>query len=156
MREITCASIHQSASDFGTATIIDGWHRARGWKGIGYHRVILCGRLVGGGTVDHFVDGMIQEGRPLDQIPAAVAGHNTGMLAVCLIGNGDALPIGEGYMSPSMWESLVRLCLKWHREFGVPVEKFLGHREFPDVHKTCPGFAVSALRHELQRRLASP
>jgi N-acetylmuramoyl-L-alanine amidase len=116
----------------------------------------LNGRLIGGGTIDHLVDGMIQEGRPLDQIPAAVAGHNTGMLAVCLIGNGDGLPVGEGYISRAMWESLVRLCLKWHHEFKVPIENFLGHREFPNVHKSCPGFEVSVLRDELQRRLTSP
>jgi len=155
MRPIRFVSIHQSASDFGTATVIDGWHRARGWSGIGYSRVILNGHRQAGDAYDTRLDGIIQEGRPIERIPAAVAGHNRESLAICLIGDGPGLPLGKGYITERMWEALVRLCLQWHYEFGVRVENYVGHREFPGVAKSCPGFEVAELRSALRGALAS-
>ena len=43
VREIKKVIIHCSDSDFGTASVIDGWHKERGWDGIGYHYVITNG-----------------------------------------------------------------------------------------------------------------
>ncbi len=43
-KEIKRIIIHHSASDFGDAKLIDKWHKERGWKGIGYHFVVLNGK----------------------------------------------------------------------------------------------------------------
>ena len=159
MRTIRQIVIHQSDSAFGNATQIDAWHKERGWSGIGYHRVILNG-CVRPGIYVLRNDGLIQEGRPLEKVGAHVAGHNAHTLAICLIGKGNGLPIAlsssagtsgplngpPGYITAGQWTSLVALCRKWLKEFGLTPAAVLAHREFAGVHKTCPGFEVAALR----------
>lgn len=148
MRRIDAIVIHQSASAFGNVATIDAWHTARGWKGIGYHRVILNGCVEPGKYVLKH-DGLIQAGRPLEQIGAHVAGHNAHSIGICLIGAGEGWPVGVGYLTAAQWRSLVRLCALMMGRFAVPVERVLGHREFPGVAKTCPGFEVAELRRAL-------
>ena len=52
---------------------IDGWHRARNFRMIGYHYII-----------DR--DGSVVAGRPLDRAGAHVRGRNRTSIGVCLIG----------------------------------------------------------------------
>lgn len=85
--------LHCSASNFGNAALIEKWHLQRGWKGIGYHYVILNGWLASGVYNAHF-NGHIETGRPLDHDPfiaeseigAHVKGFNKNSVGVCLIG----------------------------------------------------------------------
>jgi len=88
MRTIDTIVIHQSDSAFGTATLIDQWHKARGFRMIGYHRVILNG-MVRAWQWRPECDGMIQEGRPYEMVGAHVAGHNRHSIGICLIGRGE-------------------------------------------------------------------
>jgi len=66
MRPIDTLILHCSATppdmDIGVAEI-DTWHKAQGWKRIGYHFVIRR-------------NGIVERGRPLAQIGAHVEGHN--------------------------------------------------------------------------------
>jgi len=68
--------IHHSAtrkeSDIGVETI-DAWHKARGWKGIGYHWVIRR-------------NGRIEKGRNSGTAGAHVKGYNQNSEGICLIG----------------------------------------------------------------------
>lgn len=74
-RTITGIVIHHSASSrFDHAKKIDEWHKARGWKGIGYHYVVL-------------MDGAIQEGRNIDLNGAHTKNHNRDTIGICVIGN---------------------------------------------------------------------
>jgi len=166
MRTIDTIVIHQSDSAFGNASQIDEWHKQRGWSGIGYHRVVLNGCVRPAFyLVAH--DGLIQEGRALEQVGAHVAGHNAHSLGICLIGQGDGLPINAapshpqvprpgnppaGYITAAQWESVLALCGKWLLQFRLGVKAVVGHREFPGVAKSCPGFDVSALRAALAKR----
>jgi N-acetylmuramoyl-L-alanine amidase len=75
-RVINTGWVHCSASDrpeHDAARVMDRWHRERGWTQIGYHAFIRK-------------DGVIELGRPWDQVPAAQSGHNVTALAVCLHG----------------------------------------------------------------------
>ena len=69
--------IHCSATREGddsiNAEVIDRWHKERGWKGIGYHYVVL-------------MDGTIETGRMVDQCGAHTKGHNCESIGVCYIG----------------------------------------------------------------------
>jgi len=150
LKTIERVAIHQSASTYGTSSVLRRWHRERGWSDIGYHRLILNGHRGYGTTYEPDLDGMTQEGRDLIYQGAHVKGWNEHTLAICLIGDGDGLPVGIGYISPNMWASLLYLCMKWHRGYGVPFTHFVGHREFPGVSKTCPGFDVAQLRSALE------
>jgi hypothetical protein len=56
-----------------TASIIDGWHRARGWLGIGYHWVIRR-------------DGCIEAGRFINEHGAHAPGWNDRSVGIFMIG----------------------------------------------------------------------
>lgn len=116
MRHITTHIIHCSDSTFGDASEIDRWHKARGWRGIGYHFVILP-------------SGEIEVGRPMNQVGAHVRGHNKHSVGTCLIGKTDFTPAQMTTLQ------VLHLTLK----AMVPKLEAYGHRDF-DRHKTCPNF----------------
>ena len=139
MREITDIVIHCSASKNGdarvTRAVIDGWHRARGWYGIGYHYVI-------------HVDGGLAEGRPLEQIGAHVQGSNAKSIGICMV--------GTDRFSLAQWAALADLVAALGARFPRAIVQ--GHRDYsPDLNgdglidrrdwlKICPGFDVKAWR----------
>ena len=76
--KIKYITIHCSATPANRnvdAKIIDGWHRKRGFKKIGYHYVIRR-------------DGFIEKGRMEDEVGAHVLKANKGNIGICLCGNG--------------------------------------------------------------------
>ena len=90
MREIKSIIIHCSDSPCGDAALIDQWHKARGWRGIGYHEVILnayphiINHMKHRPSVKH--DGLIENGREWDQVGAPAKGHNKDSIGICLMG----------------------------------------------------------------------
>lgn len=110
--------IHCSDSAFGNAILINQWHLERGWSGIGYHAVILNGRLTSK-LYNKYFDGNIETGRPFNddnlidkfETGAHTFGHNAGTLSVCLIGN-------SGQFTVKQIESLKDYCKKMRLIFG--------------------------------------
>jgi len=47
-----------------------------------------------------------------------------------------------GYKKPTdkQMESLIALVKDLMVEYNIPVENIRGHREFPNVYKSCPGY----------------
>jgi len=118
-REVYTTFIHCSASDnpaHDDVSVIDQWHKERGWSGIGYHYFIKK-------------DGTIQEGRDLEKIPAAQRGHNTGSIAICIHG----LEIDK--FTEVQLLALENLCHQINRAYIEMT--FHGHCEV-NPHKTCP------------------
>jgi len=103
------------------------WHKARGWKDIGYNAVIRR-------------SGRIEIGRPLDHRGAHVAGFNSVSCGVCMIGGVDDAGDPENNFTPAQWKSL-RILSKT-LALVYPGAKFRGHRDFPNVSKACPCFAA--------------
>lgn len=147
-RKINLIQIHCSATREGvnvTAAMVDQWHKAQGWSGIGYNFFIR-------------LDGTIEEGRPLDKAPAGVFGHNANAIAICYAGglNGQGAP--KDTRTPEQKASLASLVRKLAREHGVAVHRILGHRDLsPDKNKdgkisewewlkACPSFDVPSER----------
>lgn len=132
MRKIDKIIVHCSATPeckaFSVADI-DRWHRARGWKGCGYHFVIL-------------LDGSVQNGCPIERVGAhAGAALNPHSIGVCYIG---------GYASdgrtpkdtrtPEQKTALLALLRELKKRF--PDASIHGHREF--AAKACPCFDAAA------------
>ena len=127
MRDISEIIIHCSATREGQnidAEIIDGWHKARGWRGIGYHYVVL-------------LDGIIEYGRPVKDIGAHCQGHNSNSIGVCYIGG-----VEQDGTTPKDTRTceqkealilLIRVLKLLH-----PTATIYGHRDFSD--KACPSF----------------
>jgi N-acetylmuramoyl-L-alanine amidase len=123
-------AIHCSASAPSVkvnASVINRWHREKGWLGIGYHFVITRG-------------GVVEAGRPLDQVGAHVGGFNAVSVGICLAGGVDSKGKPEDNFTPEQYAALAELILTLREKF--PQAVVLGHREFPNVAKACPSFDV--------------
>ena len=129
MRHINEIIIHCSATPEGrdyTVADIDRWHKARGWRGIGYHYVI-------------YRDGSVHAGRPVEQIGAHCTGHNANSIGICYIGgvaaDGKA---PKDTRTPAQRIALRKLVEELRAKYpGATVH---GHREF--APKACPSFDV--------------
>lgn len=122
-RRIERGVIHCAATpgDVSAATI-DEWHKARGWRSIGYHFVIRF-------------SGMLERGRPIGQTGAHARGYNHDSIGICLAGG-----LNPGDFQDAQFttlETVVRLLREMY-----PHIVFLGHRDLPNVHKACPNFEV--------------
>lgn len=136
MRKINRVVIHCSAtrrewmedtSVADQAAEIDRWHKARGWRAIGYHFVI--GR-----------DGAVAYGRDIDEAGAHVRGHNHDSIGICLIGGhgSSAEDAFETHFTIEQDTALRELLAALMLVLG-PM-KVHGHNEF--AAKACPGFQV--------------
>lgn len=129
MRKITKLIIHCSATPEGrdyTVADIDRWHRARGFKGIGYHYVI-------------YRDGSVHPGRAVEVIGAHCTGQNANSIGICYIGGLTADgKTAKDTRTPAQKEALRNLVAELKAKYpGVTVH---GHREF--ANKACPCFDV--------------
>lgn len=121
--------VHCSATrptqDIGVKEIRQ-WHKAKGWSDIGYHLVIRRG-------------GRVEKGRPIDQIGAHVAGHNSDSVGVCMVGGiGDKTFAPESNFTKAQWASLNSVVADLVKKY--PKAKVQGHRDFKGVAKACPCF----------------
>lgn len=136
-RQIKRIILHCSASAWGDASAIDKWHKERGWEGIGYHYVIVGGR-VAASRYDPNADGWVQKGRPIETQGAHCLGHNEDSIGVCLIGERHFTPEQLLTALPVVLASLLK-------EYGLTVDDIYGHYELDDK-KTCPNIEMNRYR----------
>jgi N-acetylmuramoyl-L-alanine amidase len=130
MRNIDKLIIHCSATrecdDSVNASVIDRWHKARGWKGCGYHFIVL-------------IDGTIETGRMIDKVGAHVKGMNKSSIGICYIGGLDKdAKTPKDTRTPQQKESLLLLIKTLKKIY--PEATLHGHNEFSN--KACPSFDV--------------
>ena len=127
MRNINKIIVHCSATPEGRHTTveeIDKWHKARGWKGIGYHYVI-------------YLDGSVHVGRSESAVGAHCTGQNTNSIGVCYIGG-----VAKDGKTPkdtrtaAQKQALAKLLTELKAKY--PNATIHGHREF--AAKACPSF----------------
>ena len=133
MKDIEKIIVHCSATREGdesiNAEVIDRWHKKRGWKGIGYHFVIL-------------IDGLIETGRMIDKCGAHTKGMNCKSIGVCYIGGVESERNDKGKYSakdtrtPEQIATLLELLRLLKKIY--PEAKIHGHRDF--AAKACPSF----------------
>ncbi|MFA7175914.1 MAG: N-acetylmuramoyl-L-alanine amidase [Smithellaceae bacterium] len=139
LSSITKIIVHCSDSEFGDAALIDAWHNARGWAGIGYHYVILNGIIAKGAPYDPALDGKVQVGRHLTEIGAHVQGHNADSVGICLIGK-------HHFTGNQLLRSLPDLLTSLKDLPGITGwQNIFGHCEF-DRNKTCPNLDMNSVR----------
>ena len=127
MRKINLIIVHCSATPEGKDFTVDDitrWHKARGFKTIGYHYVI-------------YRDGTIHEGRPVSEIGAHCVGHNANSIGVCYIGGLAA----DGKTPKDTRTDAQKLSLRnllSQLKKSYPGVAIRGHRDF--AAKACPSF----------------
>ena len=163
--------IHCSASPYGTQRLLDGWHREKGWKSIGYHFVIQNGFAWNIQEYLPSLDGSVENGRFLDgddfitdnEAGAHTLGYNNTSIGICLIGMNDRhkgqmlnfKPLGieydvpRGFSSPQ-FKTLATLLGDLCTRHSIPVAHIVGHYETPGAKgKTCPDFDMEVFRQKV-------
>ena len=107
------------------ASVIDRWHRERGWLKIGYHYVINR-------------DGSIESGRDMEAIGAHAKGHNANSIGVCLVGGLSEDGEPEDNFTDIQWKSLGLVVDGLKAEY--PEAEVIGHNSISN--KSCPCFDV--------------
>lgn len=141
--DITTFRLHTSATPaawgVGKTAIqmrdeIRHWHMNPGagktpWSDIGYH--LVCGPK-----------GDYAMGRPLDRVPAGVAGHNPGNIDVCLVPSAwvDRIGTFEDFYTEAQKQTVLGL-IQGFRIMIPTLKRVTGHNDYTDA-KTCPGFRV--------------
>lgn len=129
MRIIRRIVVHYTATPAErevTVKEIDQWHRARGFKEIGYHYVV-------------HQDGSVQAGRSEDKVGAHVKGRNTDSIGVCYVGG---LIAGKSAGSNTLTERQEEGLIKCIKELltRYPDAEVVGHKDLAATQ--CPGFDV--------------
>ena len=120
-RRIDRVFIHCSASDnpkHDNVATIRKWHLARGFSDIGYHFFI-------------HKNGKISKGRPIEKVPAAQRGNNTGTIAICLHG------LQKAKFTKAQFKAIRALAIDINNAYFKNVS-FHGHKEVSA--KACPVF----------------
>ena len=124
--------VHCSATREGddsiNAEVIDRWHKARGWKGIGYHFVVL-------------LDGKIETGRMINKCGAHTKGYNCSSIGVCYIGGVEKDgKTPKDTRTPEQIASMLELLRVLRKMY--PDAKIHSHRDF--AAKACPSFDATS------------
>ncbi len=122
-------TIHCSDSpndrDWINAEEITRWHKARGFRQIGYHFVIKR-------------DGTVESGRPLDKQGAHVEGENEGNVGICLVGR-DLFTREQFKALRELLNSLTKLVPP------IPKSQLFTHNYY-NSNKSCPNIPLGNLR----------
>jgi N-acetylmuramoyl-L-alanine amidase len=134
--------IHHTASDYGNLAYFRDLHqRERGWKDIAYHFLINNGTA---GTAP----GQIEESdlwkRREGGYSTKVSQANQFGIAVVLVGNFENHKVSARQM-----EALLNLVLRLKREYNIPLNHIVGHRELWQT--ACPGKHLNMA--DLRRRI---
>lgn len=129
MRTITKIIIHCTATPQGrnhTLADVDGWHKERGFKSIGYHYLIDTA-------------GKVLTGRPESEIGAHCLNHNANSIGICYVGGMTAdMRQAKDTRTPEQKEALKTLVADLQERY--PSVTVHGHCEF--AAKDCPSFNV--------------
>lgn len=136
MKKIKEIILHCSATPEGKdfkASDIDRWHKAIGWKCIGYNYVID-------------LDGKIEDGRPLEMTGAHTIGHNKNSIGICYIGGCDLKNKAKDTRTVEQKQSLYLLVYQLLNLYGLSIKDVHCHNEF--AAKACPSFKIEQFRQE--------
>ena len=103
-----------------TVSMIDKWHKARGWNGIGYHYLVKT-------------DGSVHQGRDDDEVGAHTKGYNSISMGIVLEG-GHRGRFDFSRRQMAALEALLSGLLLKYKHAVVR-----GHNDY-NHDKLCPGF----------------
>ena len=115
-------------------SVLDNYHRKKGWKGIGYHEYVRR-------------DGTVEHGRPMWEVGAHVVGHNKHSIGICYEGGLDADGVKTDTRTPEQIRALRQLVEKYHAQF--PDAVIVGHHNLNPL-KDCPCFDAVSEYWDLQ------
>lgn len=134
MRKITLIVLHCDGirpGQHNSVEKIDAYHKAKGWKGIGYHFWVNR-------------QGEVFVGRRLEEVGAHVVGHNKHSIGICYEGGLDSAGNAADTRTPQQVRALRELVERMHAYF--PNALIVGHHDLNPL-KPCPCYdAITAYR----------
>lgn len=122
--------IHHTASDYGNLAYFRDMHqRERGWKDIAYHFLVNNGTA--GTTAGQIEESDLWKRRE-GNYSTKVSQANQFGIAIVLVGNFE-----KHRVNPRQMEALLNLVLRLKREYNIPLNHIVGHRELWQT--ACPG-----------------
>lgn len=129
--------LHCSATPEGvnyTVDRIDKWHKAKGYRKIGYHYYIT-------------LDGQIHKGRKDYETGAHCKNHNSIALGICYCGGMDkSMKKPKDTRTPQQKEAMYELCYNLMQKYILTLDDIHCHNEFDN--KACPSFSITDFRKE--------
>ena len=114
------------------AETIRNWHvNERGWRDIGYHKVIKR-------------NGDVEDGRDVRDSGAHAAGYNSKSVGVCMVGGMAEDNSAENNFTAQQWTALLDLVKQIKVDY--PEADVIGHNEISE--KECPSFDVQQWKKE--------
>lgn len=114
---------------------IDNWHKAKGWKGIGYHFVID-------------IDGTVEAGRNEDEQGAHCSGHNNNSLGIVYVGGLDSHGEAKDTRTPAQKSALLDLVFLLLEKYHLSIDDVYCHNQLSS--KQCPCFSIRTFREEFE------
>ena len=140
MRRIDKIILHCTATIEGKdyrAKDIDRWHKARGWKGIGYHYVID-------------LDGTVEKGRKDSEIGAHCSGQNAHSIGVVYVGGlAKDGKTAKDTRTKEQKAALITLVKKLLKQYNLTINNVYCHNQF--ANKACPSFSINTFKREVGR-----
>ncbi len=141
--------IHHTASDYGSLEYYRKLHmQERGWPDVAYHFIVNNGS-------DDTTVGQVQESEIWQSRSHHYSTKNSFVnyfgIAVVLVGN------FENHSVPAVQhEALLNLTVRLSREYGIPPERIIGHREIWAT--ACPGHRLNMaeFREDVKTALNRP
>lgn len=130
MRDIDKILVHCTATPAGrhvTTEQVTQWHKARGFRTIGYHYLI-------------YIDGSVHCGRPENEVGAHCTGQNAHSIGICYVGGIDSETLRPCDTRTQAQRDSMRQLVK-SLQLKYPGATVHGHREF--AAKACPCFDVA-------------
>lgn len=136
-RSIKKLILHCTATPEGRNVTVDtirGWHKAQGWKDIGYHYVIT-------------LDGKIHEGRSIHEDGAHTIGQNSNSIGIVYVGGlATDGKTAKDTRTPEQRAALVQLVRDLMKLYNHSLLNVHCHNEY--ANKACPSFMIEDFRNE--------
>jgi len=140
MRPINAIILHSIATKEGreyTVDEVDTMHKARGWRGIGYHYLI-------------HLNGNVSKGRPVEEKGAHVKGRNEDTIGIAYVGGADMFGNAKDTRTISQ-KVAQQVLVNWLR-LRYQVYRVLGHKDCGATE--CPSYDVSIMPYNATAFLA--
>lgn len=138
--------VHHTASDLGNLEYYRRIHQQeRGWDDIAYHFVINNGSF-------QTIPGQIEESNLWKERRRGYSTSNkwvnTFAIAIVIVGNLNNHP-----PLPQQYESLINLLVQLSKQYNIPPERIIGHREIQNTE--CPGkyLNMAKVRLDVKKKL---
>jgi len=123
--------VHHTATDEGSALLLDESHKNRGWNGLGYHFLINNGTQ---GKPDGHIEASLRWIHQENGAHCRASNMNAKGIGIAIVGN-----CSNEKPSQKQLDTLVYTVNVLRKYYNIPTRNIMGHRDVPGANTECPG-----------------